>query len=67
MSPLGVAKKYQQFCDIFVIDDLDSELAPVIEKLGMKVLVTKTLMQNEEDKIGLASIILSEIGYKKGF
>ena len=67
VSPLGVAKKYQQLCDIFVIDDLDSELAPVIEKLGMKVLVTKTLMQNEEDKIGLASIILSEIGYKKGF
>jgi LPPG:FO 2-phospho-L-lactate transferase len=65
VSPFGVAKKYKELCDIFVIDNLDFQFAPMIEELDIKVLVTNTLMQNEEDKITLADNILRAIHYKK--
>ena len=60
-SCLGVARLYQDICDILVIDEQDADSAPAIEKLGIEPLVASTIMQTEADKIELARLIL-ELG-----
>lgn len=64
-SAYGVAKLYQNFLDVFVIDTQDKGLKRDIEKLGIKVLVTNTLMKTLDDKIRLAREVLEFILYKK--
>jgi LPPG:FO 2-phospho-L-lactate transferase len=59
VSCVGVAREYQGFCDLFVIDEQDVHLAQEIEKLGMKPVVTSIIMESEADKIALARHILS--------
>jgi LPPG:FO 2-phospho-L-lactate transferase len=59
VSCVGVAREYQGFCDLFVIDEQDAHLAQEIEKLGMKPVVTSIIMESEADKIALARHILS--------
>ncbi len=58
VSALGVAKLYSDFLDIMIIDEIDKELKTEIEKLGMKVFVTNTIMKTLEDKIRLAKFVL---------
>ena len=59
VSCVGVAREYQGFCDLFVIDEQDVHLAQEIEKLGMKPVVTSIIMESEADKIARARHILS--------
>jgi LPPG:FO 2-phospho-L-lactate transferase len=58
VSAYGVATTYQDFLDIFIIDRIDSFLAKKIESLGMKVVVTNTLMTRIEDAKNLAQTAL---------
>ena len=58
-SAYGVAKMYEDICDIFVIDSSDQHLIPKIEDLGLKVYVTNIMMHTKNDKINLAKEILS--------
>src|SRR5579883_2163843 len=58
VSALGVARFYQGLIDGFVLDAQDSKLAPQIEALGLKILVTDTMMRNDADKIRLAAATL---------
>jgi LPPG:FO 2-phospho-L-lactate transferase len=58
-TALGVATIYRQFLSGMVIDHADAELAEPIERLGMAVLVTNTIMRGEADRRQLASEILS--------
>ena len=58
VSSVGVARWYQGLCDVFVIDEQDADLAPLIAELGMEPVVTPTVMKNEDDKIALARVIL---------
>jgi LPPG:FO 2-phospho-L-lactate transferase len=58
VSALGVARFYKGIVDGFVLDAQDSKLGPQIEALGMKVLVTDTMMRNDEDKKRLAATTL---------
>jgi LPPG:FO 2-phospho-L-lactate transferase len=58
VSALGVARYYDGLIDGFVLDQQDTALASAIEKLGMRVLVTDTMMRNDEDKRRLAAITL---------
>jgi len=44
VSALGVAKLYRGLIDGFVIDELDRELSPAIEALGIRVQCCDTLM-----------------------
>jgi len=66
VSPYGVAKLYQGVLDGFVIDEVDKHLSPRIERLGMKVVATRTVMNGPEAKIRLAeeTVKLAE-GIKK--
>ncbi len=58
-SAVAVARHYRGLCDVFVLDEQDAALAPEIEALGMRVLVTGTLMLSEQDKVGLAQQVLA--------
>lgn len=66
VSPYGVAKLYQGVLDGFVIDEADKHLSPRIEKLGMKVVATRIVMNEPEAKTRLAeeTVKLAE-GIKK--
>ena len=59
VSCVGVAKRYIDLCDVFIIDNVDADLASTIEKLGMRVVVTNTIMNNDQEKRTLAREILS--------
>lgn len=56
----GVAECYKDFLDTLVIDHLDRKLAPEIRRLGIKPVVTKTLMKGIAAKVRLAKIAVGE-------
>ena len=60
-NAVGVAKVYRDFLDVLIIDHVDRNLAPRIESLGIRALVTQTLMKTMRDKVRLARIALSEV------
>ncbi len=60
VSAFGVAKFYSDFLDEFVIDTKDAEKKAVIEKLGLSVKVTNTVMKSLEDKVALAKVVLED-------
>lgn len=61
VSALGVARIYQGLVDLFVLDVEDRALAPAVEALGMKTLVTDTMMTSMERKRELAEDILNAL------
>ena len=58
VSAYSVAKLYSDFLDTFILDAADSAQKDKIEKLGIKVKVTNTIMRTLEDKIQLAKTVL---------
>jgi LPPG:FO 2-phospho-L-lactate transferase len=54
VSALGVARLYADFLDGFVLDRVDAGLASQIEALGLRVLVTDTVMRTLKDREALA-------------
>lgn len=62
VSPYGVAQLYRGFLDGFVIDDVDKSSRSKIERLGMRVTTTNTIMNSDEAKARLAqdTITLAE-------
>jgi LPPG:FO 2-phospho-L-lactate transferase len=62
VSALGVARCYADFLDVMVIDQQDAALAPAIEALGPRVLVTDTIMRDNEAKARLAREVLRVCG-----
>jgi LPPG:FO 2-phospho-L-lactate transferase len=60
VSAFGVAKFYSDFLDEFVIDIKDEKKKNRIEKLGIKVKITNTVMKCLEDKVALAKIVLED-------
>ena len=59
VSPLGVAHLYRDFLDILVIDRRDEKHATALEEMGIKPVVTQTLMTSMERKVELARTVLS--------
>jgi len=58
VSAYSVAKLYSDFLDTFILDTADSAEKDKIEKLGIEVKVTNTIMRTLEDKIQLAKTVL---------
>jgi LPPG:FO 2-phospho-L-lactate transferase len=58
-SALAVARRYAGLIDGFVLDSKDRALASSIEGLGMRVLVTDTVMRGEQDRRRLAEETLA--------
>jgi LPPG:FO 2-phospho-L-lactate transferase len=59
-TALGVAECYRNFLDTLIIDRVDRKLAPEIQDLGIRTIVTNTLMKRMSDKVRLAKIAVSE-------
>lgn len=59
VSALGVARVYQGLIDGFVIDTADRADEARIAALGMRVLVTDTIMRDEADRRRLAAEVLT--------
>ena len=62
VSALGVARLYAGLVDVFVLDEVDRALAPAIEALGMRVVVTDTMMTSPERRLALASEVVGAAG-----
>ena len=58
VSAFSVAELYSDFLDAFVLDVADSEEKRRIEKLGIEVEVTNTIMKSLKDKVELARTVL---------
>ncbi|MCX8171806.1 MAG: 2-phospho-L-lactate transferase [Candidatus Bathyarchaeota archaeon] len=58
VSAFSVAYLYRDFLDIFVLDQLDEKERERIESLGIKTILTNTIMRALEDKINLAKTVL---------
>ncbi|MEX2184591.1 MAG: 2-phospho-L-lactate transferase [Chloroflexota bacterium] len=60
-SALGVARLYEGLVDRFVLDDVDAGLEPAIAALGMRTVVTDTIMGGDAGRARLAGTILAAI------
>ncbi len=58
-SALGVAQYYQDICGTMVIDTVDASTAPEIEALGMKCIVTDTVMSRPGVLDSLCDLLLA--------
>ena len=58
VSAVGVARLYREMVDLFVLDERDAALAPRIEALGMRPLVTDTIMRSPAQSRQLARRVL---------
>ena len=68
VSSVGVAELYQDFVDTFVLDQQDVEHDPAprgrLEKIGMAVIVTDTVMSDMDKSIALARTVI-EFAHQK--
>ena len=62
VSALGVAELYRGLVDVFVLDRTDRELAPAVEALGMRAVVTNTIMSRTAQKKALARAAIRILG-----
>jgi len=58
VSAYSVAKLYQDFLDMFIIDHADQAERKRIESLRLQVIETNTIMKTLEDKVQLAKVAL---------
>jgi LPPG:FO 2-phospho-L-lactate transferase len=56
-TALGVAHLYAPWVGTFVVDDVDAALAPAIERLGLRCVVTDTVMANRRRAGALAAVV----------
>ena len=57
-SALAVAQHYRGLVTHFVLDQLDADQESAIQSLGMRTLVTNTIMQSVEDRARLADEVV---------
>ena len=58
-SALGVARQYTGIADVFVLDRLDEALAAPIGELGLRTVVTDTIMAGDAGRSRLAAEVLA--------
>jgi LPPG:FO 2-phospho-L-lactate transferase len=58
VSAVGVARIYRDFAGTFVLDEKDGQMATVVQEIGMRPVVTNTMMATEAEKRRLAEVIL---------
>ena len=61
VSALGVAKFYKGLVDVFVLDEQDRAQATEVEALGMRAVVTNTIMSSQARKKALARVVMKAI------
>jgi len=61
VSSVGVARLYRGLVDVFVLDTADARLAPQIAALGLRPVVTDTLMHDAAASQRLAATVLAAL------
>jgi LPPG:FO 2-phospho-L-lactate transferase len=61
-AAVEVARLYADFVSIFVLDKVDQKQAVLVEKLGMRPVVTNTIMRGLKEKKSLARVVVRELG-----
>ena len=61
VSALGVAEIYREFLDTLILDRQDARLAPKVESLGIRAIVTDTIMSSLAHKKALARAALDAL------
>jgi LPPG:FO 2-phospho-L-lactate transferase len=64
-SAAEVAKLYVDFCGVFVLDEVDRKQAAQVEALGMRPVVTNTIMSGLRERKALARTVVRELEIKK--
>lgn len=62
VSPVGVAAHYSPFCATLVLDDTDAALADAVEAVGVRAIVTDTMMRDATVAAALARTTLEAVG-----
>jgi len=62
VSPRGIARLYRGLIDVFVLDREDARWAPRVEALGMRAVVTDTVMRTPAHAARLARVVLDGLG-----
>ncbi len=57
-----VARLYADFVGVFVLDEVDRKQAAAVEKLGMRPVVTNTVMRGPRETKSLARVVVRELG-----
>jgi len=61
-SSAEVGKLYVDFCGVFVLDEVDRKQAGQVEGLGMRPVVTDTIMRGLRERTALARVVARELG-----
>jgi LPPG:FO 2-phospho-L-lactate transferase len=61
-SALGVARIYAPLVDRFLVDEVDAGLAPAVEALGVRPVVTDTIMSDDAARARVAREMLAAAG-----
>jgi LPPG:FO 2-phospho-L-lactate transferase len=61
VSPRGVAKLYEDFLDLLILDSVDEALISDITSMGIEAIATNTIMKTMEDKVRLAGFVLKQV------
>jgi LPPG:FO 2-phospho-L-lactate transferase len=61
VSPLGVARLYQDFIGVFIFDQLDRRYTESIQQLGMRAVAADTIMTTPAKAARLADVVLDAI------
>jgi LPPG:FO 2-phospho-L-lactate transferase len=64
-SAAEVAKLYVDFCGVFVLDEVDRKQAAHVAALGMKAVVTNTIMKGLRERKALARVVARELGIER--
>jgi LPPG:FO 2-phospho-L-lactate transferase len=62
VSPLGIARLYRDCVGVFVLDRADARHAAAIENLGIRAVVTDTIMSSPARAARLAEVVLDALG-----
>ncbi len=62
VSAVGIAQAYHDFLDVLVIDEVDAGLKDAVEALGVRAVVTDTIMRGPQEKAHLARVALEAAG-----
>jgi LPPG:FO 2-phospho-L-lactate transferase len=60
-AAVEVARLYADFVNTFVLDEVDRKQAVTVEKLGMRPVVTNTVMRGLRERKSLARVIVREL------
>jgi LPPG:FO 2-phospho-L-lactate transferase len=61
VSPRGIARLYRGLVDVFVLDREDAAWAPRVAALGMRPVVTDTIMRTPGRAARLARVVLGAL------